>query len=256
MVRAIWKANLVVGPERVPVKLYSAAKDGGVRFHLLHAKDGARVRQRMAHPRTGETVAMEDVRRGVEVGRGRFVVLDEEELASLEPEGSRDVAIERFVPPAAIDPRWYERPYYLGPDEGEDDRYWALASAIEASGLEGLARWTLRKRAYTGALLLHEGLLALVALRAAQELLPVANLRAPAGRELDPRELALATQLVEALGGEFDPGAYRDEYRERVLALIEAKRKGKVIRLERFRPRAVTDDTLLESLQASLRRAG
>src|SRR5687767_5340058 len=118
--RAIWKGILMLGDEQVPVKLYSAVQERGVRFHLLHARDGARVRQRMAHPRTGKTVEPQEIRRGMEVSRGRFVVLEEAELESIDPESSRDIVVTRFVPPAELDHRWYERPYYLGPD-GEDD---------------------------------------------------------------------------------------------------------------------------------------
>lgn len=253
--RAMWKAKLVLGDLDVPVKLYAAAQDQAIHLHLLHEPDGARVKQRLAHAATGATVPSEQIRRGVEVERGRFLVLDDEDLAELEPAASREIELLRFVPPAAIDHRWYERPYYLGPD-GDAARYAALAQAIARTGREGLARWTMRKRRYVGALRLHEDVLALVALRHAGEVVAAEELEAPAGRALDPRERALAAQLVEALAGDFDHAAFRDEYRERVLELVEQKRKGKRVKLARYRARPAGDRSLVDALRQSLQQVG
>lgn len=253
--RAIWKAELVLAEERLPVKMYAAAQDRGIHFHLLHAKDGARVNQRMAHAESGETVPSAEMRRGIEIGPGRFVILEEDELEALAPRPSRGITVERFLPAGVIDHVWYQRPYYLGPD-GDAGRYWALVEAIEASGLEALAFWTMRKREHVGALRLHQERLVLVSLHHAEEVLPAAKLEAPAGRALDEREQALAGKLIEAMSGPFEHAAFADEYRQRVLELVQAKRKGKPIRLERYRARPASDDSLLKSLQASLRKAG
>jgi DNA end-binding protein Ku len=254
--RAMWKAELAIGAERVPIKLYAGLRDRGVRFHLLHAKDGSPVTQRMAHPRTNRTVELKDQQRGVQVGPRRFIVLQEEELERLAPEPSREIEVTRFLPPSAIDHRWYERPYYLGPDENAQEHYAALAAALEESGREGLAHWTMRKKSYSGALRLHAGQLVLVALRSAQELMPQLGWSPPPGRELQERERKLASQLVAALAGDFDPAEFRDEYAERVRTLVEAKRSGRKVEFERFEPKVDSDDSLLESLEASLRKAG
>ncbi|HUH12073.1 MAG TPA: Ku protein [Longimicrobiales bacterium] len=128
MARAIWKAKIRFGGVEVPVKLYSAVRDRGVHFRLLHRKDRVPVKQRMVDPESGEVVAYEDIRRGYETGQGTFVILDEEELAQAEPEPSREIEITRFVPPEQINHQWYERPYFLGPDE-DAEAYAALAVA-------------------------------------------------------------------------------------------------------------------------------
>lgn len=254
--RAMWKAKLAIGRHRVGVRMYAAVENRDVHFHLLHEPDGARVQQRMAEAGSGDTVGSADVRRGVEVERGRFVVLDDDELAALEPKPSRDIELLRFLPAAAIDHRWYERPYYLGPDAGDVDGYFALVAALQQTGREGLARWSLRKREYLGALRVHDGYLALVSLRHADEVVVASDLPAPEGRALDQKERQLAGQLIDALAGEFRHDDWRDEYRDRVLELVAQKQKGKQVKLKRYRPAKTADSSLVAALQRSLKSAG
>ncbi len=254
--RAIFRGTLRVGDERVGVKLYSAATDKRVHFHLLHEPDQVRVRQRMVHPTTDETVPPEEMLKGVEVERGVFVLLSDDELAKAEPAPSRDIELDRFVAEGALDHRWYERPYWLGPDNAQVQRYFALAEALEKSGRTGIARWTMRAREYVGALRLEGQHLALIALRYAEELLPIEDLVASEGRGLEERELTLARQLVSALAGPFDPAEFRDEYRERVLKYVEEKRLGGGIKPRHFKPRIVRDDALVAALERSIRKAG
>ena len=114
--RAIWKGDLKLGSTSVPVKLYSAVQDQTVRFHILDVKSKHRVKQHMVDAESGEEVPNEEIQKGFEVDPGTFVILDEKELASLEPEASRAIKVEQFVPPKEIPPEYYDRPYYLGPD--------------------------------------------------------------------------------------------------------------------------------------------
>src|SRR5690606_16183198 len=127
--RAIWKGVLRLEDVEVPVKLYSAVEDKRVSFRLLHREDGVPVKQVMVNPDTGKVVEYEDIQRGYVTPEGRIVRLDPSELDELEPEPSRDIEVLRFVPPDAIEHRWFERPYYLGPD-GDADAYFALAAAL------------------------------------------------------------------------------------------------------------------------------
>lgn len=253
MARAIWKGVIRFGDHAVPVKLYSAVEDRTVRFRLLSAETGRPVKQRMVNPATGAEVPYDEVRRGYELEDGVFVMLDDEELESIEPEKSRDIEITRFLDPAVIDHPWYDRPYHLGPD-GDPDAYFALTEALESEDREGLARWTMRNREYVGALRAVDGHLMLITLRHAGEVIPASTLDPPAGRAPDPKELEMAEQLVGALSGEFDPTDYEDEYRGRVLELIEAKAEGRTIELKRPGKRRAAGD-LAASLEASLRAA-
>lgn len=251
--RAIWKGVVRFDSADVPVKLYSAVEDRTVHFRLLHAEDRVRVRQRMVDPRTGDEVPAEEVRRGYEVEPGTFVILDDDDLAEVRPEPSRTIELTRFVEPARIDHRWYARPYYLGPDTGAERSYFALARALAEAGKEGVARWVMRNKQYRGALRVEGEHLMLISLRAAGEVIPASELEAPRGRELDPEEVAMAERLVEAMADEFDPTRYREEYRERVLELIEAKIEGRV--LEFPSPEAREEaPSLVNALESSLAR--
>lgn len=253
--RAIWKGTLHLGKREVPVKLYSAVEEKSVHFRLLHEKDLEPVRQQMVNPETGKPVDRDEIRKAYPVGKTRLLILEDEDLEELEPEASRDIEITRFVGPEEIDHRWYERAYYLGPD-GKNGAYFALAEALGKQEKEGVARWTMRKKNYVGALRSVDGYLMLIVLRNAEEVVVADQLPAPEGRSLNKKELAMAEQLVDALSGEFDPSAYRDEYRARVMELVEAKAAGEKPKLRKFRPRAEKEASLDEALAASLAGAG
>lgn len=255
MARAIWKAVIHVGNLELPVKLYSAVQDQSVHFRLLHAKDHAPVSQQMVSSATGEPVEKGSIRKAYPLDRDTLVMLDPEELAGLEPEASRDVEILQFVDPAEIDHRWYERAYFLGPD-GSDPAYFACAAALEKKGLEGVARWTMRKKRYVGALRAENGYLMLISLHHAEEVVATSSLEPPEGRALEKREISMGEQLIESLAGEFDPEEYEDTYRTRVMELVEAKAAGKKVTLTKFRPKASKDDQLADALEKSLAAAG
>jgi DNA end-binding protein Ku len=254
MARAIWKGVIRFADVEVPVKLYSAVQGSGVGFRLLHEKDLQPVKQQMVHPETGEVVEYADVRRAFQTESGDLVMLDDDELSALEPEPSRDIEITRFVELGTITHQWYDRPYYLGPDDSSDD-YFALAEALRREEKEGVARWVMRKKEYAGALRVEGDHLMLMTLRHAGEVVPASSLKAPGGRALDRREVQMAGQLVAALEGELDMSIYRDEYSERVLELVEAKAAGKVMRFPKA-PRKDTDASLADMLEKSLKAAG
>lgn len=249
--RAMWKAVLNWSEHRVPVRLYSALQDQSVRFNLLHDQDMVRVRQRLVNPHTGQAVEYKDAQRGAEVAEGLFVILQPQELAELEPEASRDIDIVGFVNSGILDQSYYERPYYLGPD-GDDEAYFALAKALERQEVEGLARWAMRRKAYTGALRAENGFLMLITLRHSGQVISTSDLEPPGGRSFSEKEAKMAEQLIKALEDEFDPAEYHDEYRDQVVQLIEAKRKGQKLKLPQPEKREESQ-SLTAVLQASLR---
>lgn len=253
--RAMWKGRIRFGDVDVPVKLYSAVKStGGIHFRLLHEKDLEPVKQEMVDPESGRVVEHDNVRRAFPTDDGVLVMLDDAELAALEPDASRDIEITHFVEPEAITHPWYDRPYFLGPDDS-DDEYFALAEALRRQNLEGVARWVMRKKEYVGALRVEGDYLMLMTLRHAGEVVPASALEAPGGRTLDKREIRMAKQLVAALEGDFDPAAYRDEYRDRVLELVEAKAEGKVLKFPKAPKKKQDDDSLAAMLEQSLAAA-
>jgi DNA end-binding protein Ku len=250
--RAIWKGELKIGSAKVPVKLYSGVVDRTVHFHILDDKHLMRVKQHMVNPDSGDEVATEEVQKGYEIEPGRFVILTNEELESLEPKPSREIEITEFVPPESISQQWYERPYYLAPD-GDVKSYFALVEALQNRNREGIAHWVMRNKPYVGALRAEGDYLMLVTLRNAEEVISARDLPKPAGRPPTQKELAMAKQLVGLLEGEFNAKDYKDEYRERVMEFIEKKAKGKAPRLHAVKSKRKTsalDSVLEKSLQA------
>jgi DNA end-binding protein Ku len=254
--RAIWNGMLRAGSLTLPVQVFSAARDRGVHFHLLHAKDKTQVEQRMVHPDTGQPVPKGEIRRGVEVDPGVFVFVEPDEVEALAPEASRDLRIERFVPAGTVPAAAIDRPYWLGPHgEGERARYFALADALDEAGREGIASWVMRARQYRGVLRSRNGYLVLSTLRLGATLIRTEDLPEPAGADVDARERGMARQLVEALQGPFDPAEFKDTYRSRVEELIEAKARGRRTTVRRFHPKKPAGKDLSQLLQASLKDA-
>jgi DNA end-binding protein Ku len=253
--RAIWTGVIRLDDLEVPVKLYSAVTDRSVHFRLLHRKDQVPVRQQLVNSETDEVVPFSEALRAYTTDSGELVLLSKEELQSQAPQASRDIEILYFLDAREIDHRWYDRPYYLGPN-GSEDAWQALAVALEGHDggeVAGLARWTMRGKVYTGALRLYHGYPMLMSMRNAEEVVPVEALEPPAGKELDEKELAMARQLIAMLEGPFEPEQYRDEYRDRVLALIETKQTGGTIEAAPLEREAVSSD-LGEALEASLKQ--
>ncbi|SHF45389.1 DNA end-binding protein Ku [Modicisalibacter ilicicola DSM 19980] len=250
--RAIWKGVLCIDKARVPVKLHSAVQDRSLHFRLLHRKDRSPVRQAMVNPQTNAVIPHAETRRGYMTDAGRLVVLDREELDALAPEPGRDIEVRRFLPVGTIDHRWYSRPYYLTPD-GSEQEYRALVQALEKADREGLVHWVMRRKAYQGVLRPYQGCLLLVSLRHAEEVVPTEALKPPEGDALDDKELDMARQLIGMLDAPFEPEEYRDDYRQRVMDLIDAKQRGESVKVTPIRrPKASKD--LARALEASLKR--
>jgi DNA end-binding protein Ku len=249
--RAMWKADLALGETKVPVKLYAAVGDAKVHFRLLHAADHAPVKQQMIDPETEQPVAGELAKKAVAVERGVYVLLTDEEQAALTPKPSRLISVEQVVAADAVDERWFDRPYYLGPD-GDDEGYFALAEALKKREAVGIAHWVLRNKRYVGALQASGGYLLLDTLRYAQEIVEVGAVAPAANRAPDKREIALAEQLIGALEDRFDASEFRDEYQEQLKGLLAAKAAGKVVRFPKA-PKRERTDSLVASLQASLK---
>ncbi|WP_148863521.1 non-homologous end joining protein Ku [Marinobacter fonticola] len=250
--RAIWKGTVRFKDIAVPVKLYSAVSDRNIHFRLLHGKDHQPVRQAMVNAESGDVVERDSMLRAYRTDEGDEVLLNPDELDELQPEASRDIEIVRFYPPKVIDHRWYDRPYYLGPD-GDDEAYAALGEALSKADREGLARWVMRKKEYVGALQLYEGYPMLMTLRYADRVISADQLKAPEGKTLDGRELDMAKELIGMLDASFEPDDYHDEYRERVLEMIERKRKGGKVKKPPARKKEPSED-LSSALEASLKR--
>jgi DNA end-binding protein Ku len=235
------------------VKMYSAIEDRTVHFHMLHRKDHAPVEQHIVRKDTGKDVAKEEMRKAFAVTKDTAVILQPEDLEKLVPPESRDIHVCRFVPPSVLGDQWYERPYYLGPDEDEDG-YFALAQAIERKKMIGIARWVMRKKRYVGALSALDGYLTMSTLRRADQVLSFSGVEPSKEAAPKPNELKLGEQLVSSIEADFDPELWQNEYRQRLCKMIEAKASGK--KLEAIKPKKKAPQTsLADSLRASIAAA-
>jgi DNA end-binding protein Ku len=257
MPKAIWSGSVSFGLVNVPVKLVTAQSAKDVRFNQLHDKDGGRINQKRVCSVDGEEVDYAHIVKGYDVGGGRYVIIEPEELRSIDPESSRTIDIEEFVDLADIDPIYYERSYYLVPDERAAKPYALLAEAMAKTEKVALGRFVLRTKQYLATLRSKDGVLVLSTMLYADEVTQIADLEVPTAKASEPsaRELAMAEQLVESLSSEFDPSKYHDDYREKVLELIERKADGEVIAAPAEPEARAPVVDLMAALEASLAAA-
>jgi DNA end-binding protein Ku len=257
MARAIWSGAISFGLVNVPVKLYSATSPKSVRFHQLSAKTGARIKQKRVDASTGEEVAFEDLVKGYELAPDRYVVIEPEELDALDPKTTHTIDIEEFVDLGEIDPIYYDSSYFIAPSAGGAKPYRLLLEAMRESGRVGIGRVVLRSKQQLCALRASESdVLVLSTMLFGDEVNSsdrLDELDAIRETETSPRELQMAQQLIDSLSGEFDPGHYRDDYRDQVLALIERKAAGEEITPAPAAPQAPSAaPDLMAALEASL----
>jgi DNA end-binding protein Ku len=253
MARAIWKGIIELGKHEVGVKLYAALEDRSVHFRMLHKKDDAPVEQHIVRKDTGKDVRKEDLRKAFALSKDTAVILEPEELEKLVPPESREIQLCRFVPPSALGDQWYERPYYLGPDD-DNASYFALVQALERKKVIGIARWVMRKKRYVGALSVVDGLLTMSTLRRADQVLSFSGVEPAKTVAPRPNELKLGEQLVASIEADFDPRLWQNEYRERLCKLIEAKARGEKLTPHKPKKRA-PQTNLADSLRASIAAA-
>jgi DNA end-binding protein Ku len=255
MPRSIWSGAISFGLVNVPVKLYSAVSRKTVRFNQLNVKTGNRIQQRRVDPETGDEVAYDDIVKGYELTKDRYVVLTPDELDALDPERTRTIDIEDFVALDEIDPVYYDHPYWLVPDKGAAKAYGLLLEAMRDAGKVAIARVVLRSKEQLVAIRPAGQGLMMETMIFADEVVPPDDIEdLPEEQELrvSDRELKMARQLIDSLTSEFEPDKYHDEYREKVLALIERKAQGEEIAIQPEAPKPTQVPDLMAALEASL----
>jgi DNA end-binding protein Ku len=252
---AIWSGSVGFGLVQVPVRLVTATRSRDVSFNQLEEGTGARIRYKKVSDATGEEVTADRIQKGYEISKGRYVVVEAEELASLAPKASHTIDIEEFVDLAEIDPVYFEQPYYLVPDDKGKKAYRLLVDAMEELEKVAIGRIVIRAKERLVAIRPLDGLLCVETMRYADEVVARDGL-APEDVEVAEREITMARQLIESLAVDhFEPEKFRDEYREQVLDLVERKAAGEEIVAQPAAeaPAKVLD--LVAALEASLEKA-
>ena len=259
MARAIWSGSISFGLVNIPVKLFNAVSRKNVSFNQIDSRSGARVKMKRVSSVDDTEVPYEAIVKGYELSPDRYVLVDPAELDALDPEATHTIDIEEFVDLVDIDPVFYDSAYYVAPVKGVEKPYALLVKAMEQEGKVALARFVMRTKQYLAAVRPKDGKLLISTMVYADEVIPaeeVSELEGIDGIEVSDRELAMATQLIQSLSAEFEPDRFRDEYREKVLELIERKAAGDETVIEA--PAAVEETkvvALLAALEASVAEA-
>jgi DNA end-binding protein Ku len=251
--RAIWSGSIAFGLVNAPVRMYPAIVEHDVELHLVHVKDGSRIGYQKYCKAEGEPVPDDEIAKAYEVD-DELVLLDDEDFAAAEGESYKTIEIRDFVPYEQIDPIYFERTYYLGPQDGSEKVYALLVEALRKSGLAGIVRYVFHDRDQLGCLRVRENVLAIEGMYFADEIRPADDLRPRRSAKVDPRELEMALTLVERITDDFNPGKYEDQYRRRLVEIIEHKRRGRAVAPRPVEEPEATPD-LLAALQESVARA-
>ncbi|MFO1534289.1 MAG: Ku protein [Thermoplasmatota archaeon] len=254
--RSIWKGSISFGLVNIPVKVVGAVSPKDIKFNLLHAKDGGRIKFRRTCSSDGKEVPQEEIVKGFEVGSGQYVTFTDEELKDIDPAASRTIDIRDFVPLAEIDPAYFDKPYYLLPDKNAEKAYSLFLEALEKSGRVGIAQLVMHDKEHLVALRARDGVVVMETMHHFDEMVPASSVSAEVPKhEVDKRQLRMAEQLIESLSAPFDPEKYKDEHRERVLEAVERKEKGHKVVVEPAAKPSVKAVDLMAALEKSLAEA-
>jgi DNA end-binding protein Ku len=256
MARAIWSGTISFGLLNVPVRLFSAVARRNIALREIRESDNARIKHRRVAEGTDEEVPYENIVKAYELTPGQYVPLSKDEMSALAPEKTRAIDVQDFVDIEEIDPMYFDSPYYLGPAEGAEKAYSLLAAAMESSGKAAISRFVFRNKEHLAAIRASDGVLTLTTMRFHDEVVPPSELddalpdKKP---KVAKREQQMAEQLIDSLSTEFEPDAYKDEYREQLLALIEQKAEGKeIVAPEAEAPKATKAPDLMAALEESI----
>lgn len=253
--KSIWTGAISFGLVNVPVSLFPTSDPKEVRFHMVHAKDGGRIEQKRFCKVDGEEVPWAEIAKGYPLTNRKLVMVTREELEGADPRASRTIDIVEFVDGAEISPLFYETSYYVAPaDEGAHKAYALLREAMHRGGKVGIARMVMRTKQYLTALRAEGDVIVLSTMQYADEIRDPGELDLPSSTKVGDRELKMAEQLIDALAADFEPDKFEDEYRAKVLELIERKAAGEAIEAPAERAEEGETVSLEEALARSLER--
>jgi DNA end-binding protein Ku len=260
MARAMWSGTISFGLVNVPVKMFPVIRDREIHFHML-SKDGrCRLRRKLYCPETGDEYEWRDTARGAEIGPDQYVIITDKEIESLKPEAARTINILHFVELDEIDPVYYDRPYYLVPDENGATAYTLLLKAMDHANKVGIATFVMRGKEYLAAIRPMKtgdaNVLCLETMNFADEIAEASDLPLPEDVHVDRKQLEAASKLIGMLETEFKPSQYKAEYREKLAKLIERKAAGEeIVTQEPATAEAPNRMSLIRALEASVAEA-
>ena len=252
VMHTMWKGAISFGLVNIPVKLYAATEDKDIKMRYLHKECHTPIQYEKRCPTCDRPLESEDIVRGYEYEEGKFVIMEKDEIEALAHEKNKSVEIVDFVELSDIDPIYFNRSYFIGPNDQGTKPYMLLKQAMEESGRIGLAKITIRSKEHLAAVRVYDKGLILETMYFPDEVREIGNVPdIPEELEVSDKEKKLAKQLIEQLTTKFDPSQYKDERREAMMALIESKISGNEIKVVDEKPKKNVAD-LMDALQASL----
>ncbi|MCO5971969.1 non-homologous end joining protein Ku [Actinoallomurus soli] len=253
--RSIWKGAISFGLVTIPVKLYSATEQRDVAFHQVHREDGGRIKYKRVCTVDGEEVPYSDIAKGYELPTGEMVVLTDEDFAELPLSTSRRIDVLQFTPEEQVDPIYFAKTYYLEPDAQGVKPYVLLRDALEDSDKVAVVKVALRQRESLGTLRVRDGVFVLETMLWPDEVREADFPFMDEDVDVRPQELQMASSLIDTMTGDFDPGEYKDRYREALEAVIQAKVEGREVVAPEPAEEAPAAADLLSALRASVEAA-
>lgn len=258
--RPVWSGSISFGLVTIPVKLFTAVREKRLSFRSLHDQDKVPLKQKLVCPADGKEVHAEHIVKGYEIEKDQYVVIRQAELEAVAPKATRAIEIQDFVDFDQIDPVYFDRPYYVAAKPEGMRPYKLLVEAMEKKKKVGIAKIVMHTKEYLAALRPVDGVLCLETMHFGDEVVDPSRVteEGATGKpaKIDPRELKIAEQLIDSLSTDFKPDAYHDEYRERVMELVQKKARGeKVVVRPEADEKPVRGHGLMAALEASLKRA-
>ena len=259
MARAIWKGSISFGLVNIPIALYPATRREELKFRLLRQSDLSPVNYKRVAEKDGKEVSWDQIVKGYEYEKGKYVVLKDEDFERVDLEATQTVDIQDFVDQEEIDPMFFYKPYYLEPQKGGDKAYALLRDALKHSGKVGIAKVVIKTRQYLAGVKPEDGALVLELMHFADELADPGKLHVPKKTEVGKREMNMAKSLIDSMSSKWNPEKYKDDYREALMEVIEEKVEagGKEIEEKpKKAPKPTKIIDLVSVLQKSLEQTG
>src|SRR5437667_11364651 len=242
MARAIWKGSVSFGLVNIPIALYPATRREELKFRLLRKSDLSPVNYKRVAERDGKEIAWDQIVKGYEYEKGKYVVLKDEDFQRVDLEATQTVDIQDFVEQDEIDPMFFYKPYYLEPRKGGDKAYALLRDALKDTNKVGIAKVVIKTRQYLAGVKPEDGVLALELMHFADELADPEKLRVPKKTEVGKREMNMAKSLIDSKSSKWKPEKYKDDYREALMEVIEEKVEAGGIEIDE-KPKKTTKTT-------------
>jgi DNA end-binding protein Ku len=251
MPRAIWSGTISFGLVNIPVRMFSAIDEHKLRFHLLHRKDDSPIGYDKVCKKEGKPVLDEEIGKAFEVSKGEFVYLEAEDFEAARVDGYKTLELSDFVPYDEIDPIYFEKTFYLGPQEGAEKVYSLLVKAMENAELAALGTYIMRDREHLGCLRVRDGALTLEKMFFADEIRDIKEVK-PRKAAVGKEELQMAEELIDRFRGHFKPEKYKDTYTAALKKIVKAKQQGKEVHVAPAEEEGAEVTDLMEALKASI----